>query len=172
MKPHRLKALAFLTCAFTVTQAHAASTNGLPAETPAARDKRMAWFREARFGMFVHWGLYSGLAGTWDGKAVGNRGGMEWIQNRVKADTDTYARTAIPLFKPKPGFAREWAQLAKDAGCRYLVFTTKHHDGFALHDSAVSEFDAGSVLQPRSSEGDRRRMSRRRVARGLLSFGD
>ena len=96
--------------------------------------------------MFVHWGLYSGLAGTWEGKPVATNGGMEWIQQRVKADTDTYARCALPLFKPKPGFATTWAALAKEAGCRYLVFTTKHHDGFALHDSKVSEFDAGSAL--------------------------
>jgi alpha-L-fucosidase len=115
-------------------------------ETGGPRDARMQWWREARFGMFVHWGLYSGLAGTWDGKAVATRGGMEWIQQRVKADTDTYAKRAIPLFQPKPGFAREWARLAKQAGCRYVVFTTKHHDGFALHDSKVSDFDAGSVL--------------------------
>ena len=116
-------------------------------ETPAQRDARMQWWREARFGMFVHWGLYSGLAGTWDGKPVATKGGMEWIQQRVKADTATYAKRAIPLFKPTPGFAREWARLAKDAGCRYLVFTTKHHDGFALHNSKVSDYDAGSVLQ-------------------------
>lgn len=116
-------------------------------ETAAERDARMAWWRDARFGMFVHWGLYSGLAGTWEGKPVGKTGGMEWIQQRVKADTDTYAKAAIPLFKPKAGFAREWARLAKQAGCRYLVFTTKHHDGFALHDSKVSDYDAGSVLQ-------------------------
>jgi alpha-L-fucosidase len=115
-------------------------------ETSAQRDARMAWWREARFGMFVHWGLYSGLAGTWDGKPVGDSGGMEWIQQRVKADTDTYAKAAIPLFKPKPGFAREWAKLAKDAGAKYIVVTSKHHDGFALHDSTVSEYDAGSVL--------------------------
>jgi alpha-L-fucosidase len=114
--------------------------------TTFGRDARMSWWREARFGMFVHWGLYSGLAGTWEGKPVGTRGGMEWIQNHVKADTDTYAAKAIPLFKPKPDFAREWAKLAKEAGCRYVVFTTKHHDGFALHDSAVSDYDAGSVL--------------------------
>ena len=106
----------------------------------------MQWWREARFGMFVHWGLYSGLAGTWDGKPVATRGGMEWIQQRVGADTATYAARAIPLFQPKPGFAREWARLAKEAGCRYLVFTTKHHDGFALHDSQVSDYDAGSAL--------------------------
>lgn len=116
------------------------------AETPAERDARMKWWREARFGMFVHWGLYSGLAGTWEGKPVATRGGMEWIQQRVKADTDTYAQRAIPLFKPNPGFAREWARLAKQAGARYVVFTTKHHDGFALHDSKVSDYDAGSVL--------------------------
>src|SRR4051812_16338399 len=116
------------------------------AETREQRDARMRWWREARFGMFVHWGPYSGLAGTWDGKPVGTSGGMEWIQNRVNADTATYAERAIPLFRPKPGFAREWARLAKQAGCRYVVFTTKHHDGFALHDSKVSDFDAGSVL--------------------------
>ncbi len=116
------------------------------AETPEERDARMKWWREARFGMFVHWGLYSGLAGTWEGKPVATRGGMEWIQNRVKADTAAYAKAAIPLFKPAPGFAREWARLARQAGCRYIVVTSKHHDGFALHDSKVSDYDAGSVL--------------------------
>jgi len=125
-----------------VDSAGAAPSPGSAAE----RDARMRWWREARFGMFVHWGLYSGLAGTWDGKPVGTQGGMEWIQQRVKADTDTYAQRAFSLFKPQAGFAREWARLAKDAGCRYLVFTSKHHDGFALHDSKVSDFDAGSVL--------------------------
>ena len=95
-----------------------------PGESPAQRDARMAWWREARFGMFVHWGLYSGLAGTWDGKPVGTQGGMEWIQQRVKADTDTYAQRRIPLFKPTPGFAREWARLAKAGG---LPLRRLHH---------------------------------------------
>ncbi len=116
------------------------------AETEAERDARMQWWREARFGMFVHWGLYSGLGGTWEGKAVGTSGGMEWIQQRVGADTDTYAAKAIPLFKPTANFAQAWAKLAKEAGCRYVVFTSKHHEGFALHDSAMGDFDAGSVL--------------------------
>ncbi len=123
-----------------------AMLQGTRLETDAMRDARMAWWRDARFGMFVHWGLYSGLAGTWDGTPVATSGGMEWIQQRVKADTDTYAKRSIPLFKPSPAFAREWARLAKEAGARYVVFTTKHHDGFALHDSRVSDFDAGSVL--------------------------
>lgn len=117
------------------------------AGTAQQRDARMKWWREARFGMFVHWGLYSGLAGTWEGKPAGARGGMEWIQQRVKADTETYAKRAIPLFRPAPGFAREWARLAKQAGCRYVVVTSKHHEGFALHDSKAGDYDAGSVLR-------------------------
>jgi len=116
------------------------------AETSAQRDARMKWWREARFGMFVHWGLYSGMAGTWEGKPVGKTGGMEWIQQRVKADTDTYAAAAIPKFKPTPGFAREWARLAKEAGCRYVVFTTKHHEGFGLFDSKAGDYNAGAKI--------------------------
>jgi alpha-L-fucosidase len=137
--------LARIILALTVT---ALAGGALPAraETPAERDARMAWWREARFGMFVHWGLYSGLAGTWEGKPVGLKGGMEWIQQRVKADTDPYAKVALPLFKPTKNFAREWATLAKAAGCRYLVFTSKHHEGFALHDSKVGDYNAGARL--------------------------
>ena len=114
--------------------AAAQTSSSAAAETGEQRDTRMRWWREARFGMFVHWGLYSGLAGTWDGKPVGTSGGMEGIQNRVQADTATYAARAIPLFRPKPGFAREWARLAKQAGCRYIVFTTKLRESLALCD--------------------------------------
>ena len=71
---------------------------------------------------------------------------MEWMQRRVKSDTATYAERAVPLFKKKLNFAAHWSQLANQAGCRYLMFTTKHHDGFLLHDSKVSVYDAGSVL--------------------------
>jgi alpha-L-fucosidase len=109
-------------------------------ETEAQRDARMEWWREARFGMFVHWGLYSGLAGTWDGKAYG--GGVEWLQNKAGVDTATYEKAAKPKFVPTPGFAKQWAKVAKEAGCKYVVFTTKHHEGFALHDSKVSSYDA------------------------------
>jgi len=115
-------------------------------ETPAARDARMNWWREARLGMFVHWGLYSGLAGNWDGKKVADKGGLEWIQKIVGADTDSYAAQAVPKFQPTPGFAKEWARLAKQAGCQYVVFTTKHHEGFSLHDSKLTDFDAGNVV--------------------------
>lgn len=97
--------------------------------------------------MFVHWGLYSGLAGNWNGQKVETKGGMEWIQDYVHADTAAYAKQAIPLFKPVPGFATEWVKLAKEAGCRYLVFTTKHHEGFGLHASKFGDYNAGAVLQ-------------------------
>jgi len=118
-------------------------------ETPAGRDSRMEWWREARFGMFVHWGIYSGLAATWQGEEVKAKGGPSVrIQQRAKQgiDTYTYAAAAIPVFRPKEGFARQWARVAKQAGCKYVVFTTKHHDGFALHDSALTQFDAGDVV--------------------------
>ena len=116
------------------------------AESAAARDARMKWWREARFGMFVHWGLYSGLGGVWKGKPVGNRGGMEWIQQRVGVDTYSYAAEAVPRFVPKKDFAKQWARVAKNAGCKYVVFTTKHHEGFALHDSMLTNYDAGDIV--------------------------
>ena len=115
-------------------------------EATARRDARMGWWREARFGMFVHWGLYSGLAGSWNNAMVADTGSLEWIQKTVGADSGSYAAQALPKFQPTPGFAREWARLAKQAGCQYVVFTTKHHEGFALHDSKLTEFDAGDVL--------------------------
>ncbi|VGO14499.1 hypothetical protein PDESU_03061 [Pontiella desulfatans] len=107
----------------------------------AERDARMAWWREARFGMFVHWGLYSIPAGEWNGK-VWKKGGLEWIQKRAAIPADVYERKLVPQFRPKEGFAEEWAQTALMAGCKYLVFTSKHHEGFALHDSAETTFDA------------------------------
>jgi alpha-L-fucosidase len=123
-----------------------AATPATSNETPAARDARMAWWREARFGMFVHWGLYSGLAGTYQGKAY-TKGGVEWIQKFSGAPTEEYAKAALPLFVPTADFAKGWAKLAKQAGCRYLVFTTKHHDGFALHDSKLGDYNAGLLLK-------------------------
>src|SRR5688500_11282702 len=110
-----MKTLLLLSLILLMGVAFAGAQTALPAksatpeafETAAQHDTRLQWWRQARFGMFVHWGLYSGLAGTWEGKPVATKGGMEWIQQRVKTDTKTYAERAIPLFKPKVGFARE-----------------------------------------------------------------
>ena len=109
-------------------------------ETPEQRDERMEWWRESRLGMFVHWGLYSAAEGVWDGKPYG--GGVEWIQNYAGVPAEAYSARLRPMFKPKPGFAKEWARLAKDMGAQYVVFTSKHHEGFALWDSKVTDFDA------------------------------
>ncbi|MFD0895385.1 alpha-L-fucosidase [Luteolibacter ambystomatis] len=130
------KTVLALAAALTALQAVPARA----AETEQQRNARMEWWREARFGMFVHWGLYSGLAGTWEGKSIGG-GGVEWLQTRVGVDTETYTKAAKPKFVPKPGFAKAWAKVAKDAGCKYVVFTTKHHEGFYLGDSKLTDFD-------------------------------
>ncbi|MBQ2380007.1 MAG: alpha-L-fucosidase [Akkermansia sp.] len=116
---------------------HAAVT-----ETNDERDLRMYWWRQAKFGMFIHYGLYSGLAGEFKGQ----QGGAEWIQTNLGLDTDTYAAEALPLFQPKPGCTEAWADLAEKAGCRYMVLTSKHHDGFALFDSATSDYTSAKVL--------------------------
>ena len=99
---------------------------------------RLAWFREARFGMFIHWGLYAIPAGTWNGKEVGGIG--EWIMDSARIPPEEYEKLA-PRFNPVKFDADVWMQLAKDAGMRYFVITTKHHDGFALFDSAHSAYD-------------------------------
>ena len=106
----------------------------------------MDWWREARFGMFVHWGLYSGLAGTWEGEPAPRDKNLEHIQRVVDVDTYTYAAEAIPKFRPTEDFATAWAKLAKQAGCKYVVFTTKHHEGFALHNSKLTQYDAGDIV--------------------------
>ena len=137
-----MKITSFLAAGLLASAAFAQSAP----ETAAAKDARMQWWRAARFGMFVHWGLYSGLAGSWNDKMVSDKGGLEWIQKMVGADTYSYAAQAVPKFQPKPGFAKEWARLAKQAGCQYVVFTTKHHEGFALHDSKLTQYDAGDLL--------------------------
>ena len=111
------------------------------AQERSPRDQRMQWWREARLGMFVHYGLYSGLAGVYQGK----RAGGEWIQCNVGADTDSYAAEALPLFKPEPGWPEKWVDLAKEAGCRYAVFTSKHHEGFAMFNTATSDYNSVKV---------------------------
>jgi len=100
--------------------------------------ERLKWFNDARFGMFIHWGLYSVPAGVWEGKKY--KRGVEWIQNFAKIHPDRYEKL-IAKFNPVKFDAKAWVKTAKDAGMKYIVITTKHHDGFALFDSKVSDFD-------------------------------
>ncbi|MGA2542973.1 MAG: alpha-L-fucosidase [Verrucomicrobiota bacterium] len=107
-------------------------------ETKTERDARMAWWREAKFGMFIHWGVYSVPAGFYHDKPVPGIG--EWIMNRGKipmAEYQSFARQ----FNPAKFNAEQWVKIAKDAGQKYIVITSKHHDGFAMFDSKASDWN-------------------------------
>jgi len=107
-------------------------------ETKAQRDARMKWWREAGFGMFIHWGVYAVPAGTYKGKKI--RGIGEWIMNRGKIPVAEYKQFA-KQFNPVKYDPDAWVRLAKEAGMKYIVITSKHHDGFALFDSKVTDWD-------------------------------
>ncbi|MFZ0661104.1 MAG: alpha-L-fucosidase [Acidobacteriaceae bacterium] len=107
-------------------------------ETLAHKNARMQWFREARFGMFIHWGLYSIPAGRWDGKEVPGLG--EWIMDDASIPVADYKALA-PRFNPTKFSAKEIVRLAKSAGMKYIVITSKHHDGFAMFDSRANAFN-------------------------------
>ncbi len=106
-------------------------------ETPAQQEARLQWFREARFGLFIHWGVYAVPAGMWQGKSVG----AEWIMNQGKIPVADYRAFAAKFTAAKYD-PEAWAQLAADAGIKYVVITAKHHDGFTLYDSAYSDWNA------------------------------
>jgi len=96
------------------------------------------WFRSAKFGMMVHWGLYSLPAGEWNGRRMDEIG--EWAQSYFRIPNEEYHALA-PVFNPIRFDADEWVKLALDAGMKYMVFTSKHHDGFAMYHSKVSKFN-------------------------------
>ena len=104
----------------------------------SAREARLAWFRDAKYGLFIHWGLYAIPAGQWQGKTVPGIG--EWIMNRARIPVKEYEQLA-KQFNPVKFNADEWVRLAKDAGMKYIVITAKHHDGFALFESHASLFN-------------------------------
>ena len=107
-------------------------------ETKEQRDARMAWWREARFGLFIHWGVYSVPAGFYHDQPV--RGIGEWIMNRAKIPMAEYQQFA-KQFNPVRFNADDWVKAARDAGMRYIVITSKHHDGFAMFDSKASRWN-------------------------------
>ena len=108
-------------------------------ETEAQKDRRMAWWREARFGMFIHWGLYSVTAGQWNGKRQTNAYG-EWIQIHFHIPVKEY-ETLAARFNPTKFDADAWVRMAKDAGMKYIVITAKHHEGFAMFRTKASPFN-------------------------------
>src|ERR1039458_7007106 len=104
-------------------------------ESAAERDQRMAWFRDARFGLFIHWGVYSVPAGEWNGKT----GYGEWFLEETKMPVSQYEKFA-GQFNPVQFDAKEWVRLAKQAGMKYIVITSKHHDGFGMFRSDQTDW--------------------------------
>jgi alpha-L-fucosidase len=102
------------------------------------QDAKMAWWREARFGLFIHWGLYAEPAGYWQGQRVGGTG--EWIMRNARIPVAEYAALA-DRFNPEEFNADEWVALAREAGMKYLTITAKHHDGFAMYKSRCSSYN-------------------------------
>jgi alpha-L-fucosidase len=107
-------------------------------ESTEARQARLAWFKEAKYGLFIHWGLYAIPAGEWKGRPVPGLG--EWIMNRARIPVAEYEKLA-QQWNPTQFNADRWVELAQEAGMKYIVITSKHHDGFAMFDSAVSRWN-------------------------------
>lgn len=101
---------------------------------------RMDWWREARFGLFIHWGLYSIPAGEWKGRTDH----AEWIRESAQIPLEQYDEF-VSQFNPVNFNADEWVAMAKNAGMKYIVITSKHHDGFCLFDSKETDFDVMST---------------------------
>ncbi len=107
-------------------------------ETEEEKDARMAWWDDAKFGMFIHWGLYAVPAGEYKGEKVPGIG--EWIMNSLNIPIAEYEQFARE-FNPVKYDAEQWVSLAKQAGMKYIIITSKHHDGFCLWDSDVTNWD-------------------------------
>ena len=99
------------------------------AEVAKNRDARMKWFADAKFGMFVHYGPYA-VAGL-----------QEWYMAVSDSGAEQYEREVTQRFHPQKGCAYEWAKLASEAGCKYMVFTTRHHDGYSMWDSDANPYN-------------------------------
>ncbi|HTX20397.1 MAG TPA: alpha-L-fucosidase [Candidatus Aquilonibacter sp.] len=109
-----------------------------PLPAPASEEAKLAWFKQAKYGLFIHWGLYSIPAGDWDGKRVPGIG--EWIMHNAPIPVTQYEQLA-KQFDPVDFNAEQWVTMAQAAGMKYIVITAKHHDGFAMYHSLVSPYN-------------------------------
>ncbi|MBT6007006.1 MAG: alpha-L-fucosidase, partial [Prolixibacteraceae bacterium] len=112
-------------------------------------NERAMWFTDARFGMFIHWGVYSGAEGFWKGEKLRNDNDYaEWILYRNRIEKNEYL-TLLDRFAWNEIDPEEWVLLAKNSGMKYVTITAKHHDGFGLWDSRVSNYDLGDYTNPK-----------------------
>ena len=133
----RLTVLSLL-CASVALLGTAARAAEDPLKDDPLTSPRTAWFREAKFGMFIHWGIYAVPAGVYQGREVNGIG--EWIMNRANIPIPEYEKFAA-RFNPVKFDAKEWVRVAKDAGMRYMVITSKHHDGFCMFDTKLTDYN-------------------------------
>jgi alpha-L-fucosidase len=122
-------------CCLARAESPIQSVGSYTGETLAQHDARMAWWREARFGLFIHWGVYSVPAGQWEGET----NYAEWFLEETKMPVSQYEKFA-GQFNPTRFDAQKWVRLAKDAGMKYIVITSKHHDGFGMFRSALTDW--------------------------------
>ena len=141
MKSNPIHILAFAALALGSLRAEPAQT-AVPAPE-LSREQRIEWWREARFGMFIHWGLYAIPGGVWKDK-VHAAGYSEWLMFDEKIPAKEYAQLA-GKFNPAQFDAAAWTALAKKAGMKYLVLTTKHHDGFSMFKSALTPYNVADA---------------------------
>lgn len=130
-----------MSVSITIVNAQTASNGLAPlsSDVVKSKDDKMEWWRNDRFGMFIHWGIYAQFAGQYRGHFQKVNNG-EWLMNRMKVPVQEY-KDASRNFNPVQFNADEWAKMAKNAGMKYLVITAKHHDGFALFDTKASDWD-------------------------------
>ena len=103
------------------------------------KDSRLAWWREARFGMFIHWGVYSALGGEWKGQPV--TGYSEHIMRLCRIPRETYLQEVVKPFNPTAFDAESWVRTAKETGMQYIIITAMHHDGVAMYDSKIDDYN-------------------------------
>jgi alpha-L-fucosidase len=140
--PNRLKN-SFLFAAFIILLLASSGCTQGPQGKIGSKDLAQnipAWFKDGKFGMFIHWGPYSVLGGEWKGQRIEQGDIAEWIMHRFQIPVEEY-RAIAATFNPSGFDAREWVSLAKKTGMKYIIITSKHHDGFAMYDSEISDYD-------------------------------
>ena len=126
----------FISC---LIAAESDSTWSYAKETPEQHASKMQWWNKARFGMFVHWGVYSVTGGAYKGKMPSNS--AEWMMNKARIPISEYKTENVDKFNPTEFDAKAFVRLAKETGMRYLVITAKHHDGFSMFHSKCSPYN-------------------------------